>query len=65
MKRTTKTVYASDEGRELITLKEDKASVLVCGCTADELDQLASACAAAAEELRSLNMEPSKVLIAE
>jgi hypothetical protein len=55
MKRNVKTTYSTDAGRELLYLTPDgKAAVGVHTCTADELDQLATAAMAAAEELRSL-----------
>lgn len=56
MKRTHKTIYSTDDGRQLLTLKpeEMKATVDVCGVTPDELDELSAACLAAAEELRSM-----------
>lgn len=56
MQRTHKTIYSTDDGRQLLTLKpeEMKATVDVCGVTPDELDELATACRAAAEELRSM-----------
>lgn len=57
MIRTSKIVYADDEGRELLTLKDGKADIVsritYAGLDADTLDQLAMACAAAAEELRA------------
>lgn len=54
MKRLTKTVFSSDKGRELVSLKDDdQGHVAVCYCSADELDELATACNAAAEELRA------------
>lgn len=56
MQRLTKTIYSTDDGRQLLTLKpeEQKATVDVCGVTAAELEELASACMVAAEELRSM-----------
>jgi hypothetical protein len=59
MQRLTKTVYVSDAGRELVVLKPDSqpeccAYVSVAHCSIDLLDELASACLAAAEELRSM-----------
>ncbi len=54
MKRTNKTVYATDADRPLITITGESANVEVFSVTVDELEQLASACSAAAEELRSM-----------
>ena len=56
MKRTTKTVYASDKNRALLVIQGGRASVeyQTDYLTADELDELATACQAAAEELRSI-----------
>lgn len=56
MKRISKTVYIDDKGRELVTIKDGKALIerAYSACTADELDELASAASAAAEELRNL-----------
>jgi hypothetical protein len=59
MKRLTKTVYASDSGRELIVLKPDSepeccAYVAISHCSIETLEELSAASLAAAEELRSL-----------
>jgi hypothetical protein len=56
MKRIRKTIYSTDEGRELLTMKEDSVCVAYfsCGLTATELRELASACEAAAEELEAV-----------
>jgi hypothetical protein len=56
MKRAQKTVFTDDKGRELISIKDCKVSI-ECGYrnfTPDELDELASAASAAADELRSM-----------
>jgi hypothetical protein len=55
MQRTNKVIYSDDKGRELLSLKDGKAYFErgYSGYTADELDDLASVCAAAAEELRA------------
>lgn len=53
MKRTETTTYVTDQGRELLKLLGTTAVVIVCNVNADELDELASACHAAAEELRA------------
>jgi hypothetical protein len=57
MKRVTQTTYQTTSGRTLITIEPSTppvAKVLVCSASADDLDELASASAAAAEELRTL-----------
>ncbi len=53
MIRTESTSYATDAGRTLIRIDSGKATVIPSICTADELDELASACSVAAEELRA------------
>ncbi len=64
MKRTSKTVYQSDSGRELLTMLDGKGVVTVCSVTADELDELATACSAAAEELRACEVS-KETMVAE
>jgi hypothetical protein len=59
MKRTESVLYTTDKGVELIRLCNNYASIIVASCNSDQLEQLASACSAAAEELRSL--EAAKV----
>lgn len=56
MKRITKPYYVSDEGRQLLALRDGKVYVeyFAADLTACELDELASACQAAAEELRAI-----------
>lgn len=55
MKRITKTVYTDDKGRELLTVKNGRATLesAYVEYAPDDLDELASACRAAAEELRN------------
>jgi hypothetical protein len=56
MKRINKTFYQNDKSESLLSLSNGKAYVerAYSGYSADELDELASVCQAAAEELRSL-----------
>lgn len=54
MKRTESILYQSDDNRTLVRIEGDKATVIPSSCTADELEQLSSACLAAAEELRAM-----------
>lgn len=50
---TKTTIWRTAKGRELIRLNEDTtATVIPSACSADELDDLAEACTAAADALR-------------
>ena len=65
MKRIQQAVYSSDDGRELIKLSSPtQAYVAICHAGPDLLDELASACRAAAEELRSLAAEEKEEAVA-
>jgi len=53
MKRFTRRVYTTDSGRELIVLQTNGTAQVTCYVvTPDELEELASACQMAADELR-------------
>jgi len=53
MKRLERTTYTTDSGRELLFFAGDgRAQITVCSVNADELEELASACQMAADELR-------------
>lgn len=56
MKRIMKAAYVSDEGKELLTVRNGKVSIECAYATFDPkmLRELSTACAAAAEELESL-----------
>lgn len=56
MKRMTKTLYVDKDSRDLISIKNGKVNI-ECGYLdfdADQLEELSSAAAAAAEELRAI-----------
>ncbi len=53
MNRTTSILYETDSGKPLIRLTQGHANIVAATCTADDLDELASACSVAAEELRA------------
>lgn len=62
MKRINQTAYISDAGTELVKLKDNgQAYVAVCHAGPDLLDELATACSAAAEELRSLDQHAANI----
>ena len=56
MRRVTKPYYVSDEGRQLLAVRDGKVFVeyFAADLTACELEELAVACQAAAEELRAI-----------
>lgn len=63
MKRFSQTLYTTDAGRKLVTLRPDGLAYIECAnVTPDELCELAMACRAAAEELRRLELEAKEYL---
>lgn len=64
MKRTTKTVFTSDSGRELVVLSDSKkAAVAVFSCDAEELLELAEACREAAQVLTDAALSADEVSV--
>lgn len=59
MKRIAKTFYTTDDDKSLLSLAGGKAYVerTYSAYSADELEELAVACRAAAEELRTLALK--------
>ncbi len=53
MIRTVSTIYSTEDGRTLIRIDGESATVIPHSCSADELDELSRACIAAADELRA------------